>query len=69
MNNIIRTMNDVHVYFFGPQHGIIPAAVITKQNKRFRSFKSKENIHTNEDGPDSTVSNNEFSSVTLYNWH
>ena len=28
------------------------------QNKKFISFKSKENIHKNEDGPDCTVSNN-----------
>ena len=37
------------------------------QNKKFRSFKSKENIHKDEDGPDCTVLNIEFSSVTLFN--
>ena len=30
-----------------------------------RSFKSSENIQKKEGGPDSTVSNNQFSSVTL----
>ena len=69
MKNIVRTMDDVHAHFFGPPHGITPAAVITKQNKRFRSFKSYDNIHKNEDGPDSTVSKNNLSSVTLYNCH
>ena len=34
------------------------------QNKKLKSFKSKENIHKNEDGPDCTVSNNKFLSVT-----
>ena len=38
---------------------------MTNQNKKFRSFKSKENVHKNEDGPDCTVSNNKFLPVTL----
>ena len=38
----------------------------SNQNKVFRPFKSKENIHKNEDGPDCTVLNNKFQSVTLY---
>ena len=31
--------------------------VALNQNKKFRSFKSKENILKNEDGPDCTVLN------------
>ena len=50
-------MGDVRGDFLGPPHGITQAAVITNQNKTFRSFKSTENIHTNKDGPDCTVSN------------
>ena len=44
-------------------------AIDFHQNKKFRSFKSKESIHKslNEDGVDCTVSNNRYSSVTLIN--
>ena len=42
-------------------------AIDFHQNKKFRSFKSKESIHENDDGVDCTVSNNRFSSVTLNN--
>ena len=39
---------------------------LTNQNKKkFKSLKSKENIHKNEDWHDCTVSINSFSSVTL----
>ena len=52
--------------FLRPQHGKTPTAVITNQNKTLVSFKSKENLHKKDDGRDCTVSNNKFSSVTLY---
>ena len=48
----------------GSPHGTTPAAVIKNQIKMFRLFKSKENLHKTEEGPDCTVSNNKFSSVT-----
>ena len=35
------------------------------KNIKLSSFKSSENIQKKEGGPDSTVSNNQFSSVTL----
>ena len=35
------------------------------KNIKLSSFKSIENIQKKDDGPDSTVSNNQFSSVTL----
>ena len=35
------------------------------KNIKVISFNSFENIQKKEDGPDCTVSNNEFSSVTL----
>ena len=38
------------------------------KNNFFRSSKSKENIHKKEDGPDCRVSDDKFSTVTLYNW-
>ena len=37
----------------------------TNKNIKMSSFKSIENIQKKEGGPDSTVSNNQFSSVTL----
>ena len=37
----------------------------TNKNIKMSSFKSSENIQKKEGGPDSTVSNNQFSSVTL----
>ena len=42
---------------------------VVNQIKKFRSLKTKENIHKNEGGPDCTFSNNKFLSVFLYNWH
>ena len=43
------------------------AYTIDNNNKKFRSFKSKENIHKKEDGPyrGSAI---KASSVTLYIW-
>ena len=41
---------------------------VSNQDEKFKSLKSKENIHKNEDGPDCTVPNDKFSSVTLYKW-
>ena len=65
----IRTMDDVRGYFLWPPHGTTSTKVIINQNKKFRFFKSKENLHNNEDGPDCTVSNFKFSSVTLHILH
>ena len=42
-------MDDVRRDFSVPPHGTTPTAVITNQTKKFRSFKSKENIYKNED--------------------
>ena len=51
-----------------PPHVATPAAVITDKNKKFRSFKSKENIHKKEKKMGHTgVSAIKASSVTLYN--
>ena len=36
--------------FYGHHTAQHPAAVITNNNKKFRSFKSKENIHKKEVG-------------------
>ena len=47
-------MDDVWGDFLGSPNGTTPAAVITNQSKKVRSFKSKENTHKNEDGPDCT---------------
>ena len=38
----------------------------TSENTKVSSFKTSENIQKKEGGPDCTVSNNKFSSVTLY---
>ena len=38
---------------------------VTSKNLKPSSFKSSENIQKKEGGPDSTVWNNQFSSVTL----
>ena len=35
------------------------------KNIKLHSFKSSDNMQKKEGGPDSTVSNNQFSSVTL----
>ena len=45
-------MDDVQGDFLGPPQDTTPAAVMTNQHKKIRSFKSEENIHKNEDGPD-----------------
>ena len=58
-------MDDVRGYFLRPPHGTTPAAVTTNRNRKLSSLKSSENIQKKEGGPDSTVSNNQFSSVTL----
>ena len=49
----------------GPPHGKTPAVVTTNKNVNLSSFKSSENIQKKEGGPDSTVSNSQYSSVTL----
>ena len=38
---------------------------IVNKNIKLSSFKSSENIQKIEGGPDSTVANNQFSSLTL----
>ena len=45
----------------------ISAATHNRKNKNIKmsSFKSSENIQKKEDGPDRSVSDNQFSSVTL----
>ena len=49
-----------------PPHGTTPAAVTTNNNNiQLRSSKSSEKVQKKEGGPDSTVSNNQISSVTL----
>ena len=58
-------MFNVWGYFLGPSHGITPAAVTTNKNIKLSSFKGCENIQKKEGGQDSTVSNNQFFSVTL----
>ena len=42
-----------------------PAAVTTNKNIKLRSFKSSESIQKKEGGLESTVTNNQFSLVTL----
>ena len=58
-------MDDVRGYFLEPLHSTPPAAVSTNINIKLSSFKSSENIQEKEGGPDSTVSNNQFSSLSL----
>ena len=58
-------MADVRGNVLEHPHGTTPAAVITNKTKSLDPFKSKENIHKDEDGPDCTVSNNMLSLVTL----
>ena len=50
---------------FRAPHGTTPTEVTKNKNINMSSFKSSENIQKKEVGPDSTVSNNQFSSVTL----
>ena len=58
-------MDDVRGYISGPPHGITPAALTTNENIKVSSFKSSENIQKKEGVPNSTVSNNQFSLVTI----
>ena len=58
-------MDDVLGRFLGLPHGTAPAAVTTNKNMKMSSDKSSGNIQKKEDGPDRSVSDNQFSSVTL----
>ena len=49
--NIICTIDECGETFYGRHTAKHPAAVIRNDNKKFRSFKSKENIHKKEVGP------------------
>ena len=49
--NIICTIGECGETFYGRHTAQHPAAVIRNNNKKFRSFKSKENIHKKEVGP------------------
>ena len=49
--NIICTIDECGETFYGRHMAQHPAAVIINNNKKFRSFKSKENIHKKEVGP------------------
>ena len=48
---IICTIDECGETFYGRHTAQHPAAVIRNDNKKFRSFKSKENIHKKEVGP------------------
>ena len=63
--NINCNMYDASGYFSGLPRGTTPVAVTTNKNIKMSSFKSSETIQKKEDGSDSTVTNNQFSSVTL----
>ena len=58
-------MDAVRGRFLGLPHGTTPAAVTTNKNIKMSSFKSSENIQKKEGEPDSSVSDNQSSSVTL----
>ena len=58
-------MGDVRGRFLGLLYGTTPAAVTTNKNINMSSFKSSENIQKKEGGPDRSVSDNQYSSVTL----
>ena len=58
-------MDDVLGRFLGLPHGTAPAAVTKNKNIKMSSFKSSGNIQKKENGPDRSVSDNQFSSVTL----
>ena len=49
--NIICTIDECGETFYGRHTAQQAAAVIRNDNKKFRSFKSKENIHKKEVGP------------------
>ena len=61
-------MADVRVRFLGLSQGTTPAAVTTNKNINLSSLKSSINIKKREGGPDSSVSKNQSSSVTVKNW-
>ena len=48
--NIICTIDECGETFYGRHTAQHPAAVTTNNNEKFRSFKSKENIHKKEAG-------------------
>ena len=48
---MIRTIDEWGETFYGRHTTQHPAAVIRNDYKKFRSFKSKENIHKKEGGP------------------
>ena len=50
-SNIICTIDDCGEAFYGHHTAKHPAAVTTNNNEKFRSFKSKENVHKKEVGP------------------
>ena len=58
-------MDNVRGRFLGLPHGTTPAAVTTNNNIKMSSLKSSENIQNKEDGPDTSVSDNQSSSATL----
>ena len=49
--NIICTIGECGETFYGRHTAQHPAAVIVNNDKKFRAFKSKENIHKKEVGP------------------
>ena len=49
-SNIICTIDECGETFYGRHTAQHPAAMIRNNNKKFRSFKSKENIHKKEVG-------------------
>ena len=49
--NIICTIDECGETFYGRHMAQHPAAVTTNNNEKFRSLKSKENIHKKEVGP------------------
>ena len=58
-------MDDVRGHFLGLPYDTTPAPVTINKNVKTSSFKSSENIQKKEGGPDSSVSDNQSSSVTL----
>ena len=58
-------MNDVRGCILGLPQSTTPAAVTSNKIINMSYFKSSENIQKKEGGPDCSVLNNTFSSVTL----
>ena len=56
-----RTMHWVYLFNFRSSFLSDEIRLHSIKNNMFRSFKSKENIHKKEDGPDCTVSDYESS--------